>query len=545
MLETVTVKPKEEITSNTTVTDPGITFFPSTTTTLGPNGDETKYPVTYIGSYSKGLPHEDNGLVVPEAFAQFVGILEDGRFEVFADLPLAGPRPLVNPQAGLALDRLGPAPKSLTMPAAPGVDSAETAAEMVEIYWMSLLRDVPFIDWESELPNGIAEAAHEISNLKDFTGPRRHTGTREVTPRTLFRGVETGNNVGPYLSQFLLRDVPFGSLTTVQRQRTVLPDRNYLTRFDEYLAVQNGTLLYTADTFDATPRYLRTLRDLGQYVHVDALSQAYLNAALILLRDCTPFDSGNPYVGASNDKSQPRTQTGFATFGSPHLLALVTEVATRALKAVWWQKWFVHRRLRPENYGALVERHRHLNLELPQQVLESEAVRRVQSVYGSQLLPMQFPEGSPNHPSYGAGHATVAGACVTLLKAWFDEKAPLAQPPVVGSADGITLVPYNGTDSGSLTVAGELNKLAANIALGRSGAGVHWRSDYYHSLRLGEQVALALLVNESSDFNESFSLTFTNFDGREIRVTGGPNHQPGTAHFTDDGTPVLITGIPS
>jgi len=31
------------------------------------------------------------------------------------------------------------------------------------------------------------------------------------------------------------------------------------------------------------------------------------------------------------------------------------------------------------------------------------------------LLPMAFPEGSPIHPAYGAGHATVAGACVTIL----------------------------------------------------------------------------------------------------------------------------------
>ncbi len=33
-------------------------------------------------------------------------------------------------------------------------------------------------------------------------------------------------------------------------------------------------------------------------------------------------------------------------------------------------------------------------------------------------LPMAFQEGSPMHPSYGAGHATVAGACVTILKAY-------------------------------------------------------------------------------------------------------------------------------
>ncbi len=44
---------------------------------------------------------------------------------------------------------------------------------------------------------------------------------------------------------------------------------------------------------------------------------------------------------------------------------------------------------------------------------------------GNALLPMAFPEGSPTHPAYGAGHATVAGACVTILKAWFDESTRL------------------------------------------------------------------------------------------------------------------------
>jgi hypothetical protein len=43
---------------------------------------------------------------------------------------------------------------------------------------------------------------------------------------------------------------------------------------------------------------------------------------------------------------------GFGTFGGPHILALLTEVSTRALKAVWYQKWLVHRRLRPEEFGG-------------------------------------------------------------------------------------------------------------------------------------------------------------------------------------------------
>ena len=40
------------------------------------------------------------------------------------------------------------------------------------------------------------------------------------------------------------------------------------------------------------------------------------------------------------------------------------------------------------------------------------------------LLSQVYPEGSPNHPTYTSGHATVAGACATILKAFFDKYHP-------------------------------------------------------------------------------------------------------------------------
>ena len=40
-----------------------------------------------------------------------------------------------------------------------------------------------------------------------------------------------------------------------------------------------------------------------------------------------------------------------------------------------------------------------------------------------------------------------------------------------------------------------LNKLAANLALGRDIAGVHWRSDGREGLKLGEAVAVGHLTD--------------------------------------------------
>ena len=212
--------------------------------------------------------------------------------------------------------------------------------------------------------------------------------------------------------------------------------------------------------------------------------------------------------------------TAFGTFGGPYILALVCEVSTRALKSVWFTKWLVHRRLRPETFGGRVH-HKIANgrsYPIHDDVLNSDALAEVFSNDGTYFLPQAYPEGSPLHPSYGAGHATVAGACVTVLKALFDETFVIPNP-VVPSADGLSLVPYVGPDAGSLTVGGELNKIAANVAIARNVAGIHWRTDGIESLRLGEAVAISILRDQRGCYNEDFGgFTFTKFDGTTITV---------------------------
>ena len=500
----------------------------------GSNGDEERFKgpdgkPSYIGNFSKGLPHDDFGEVKRDTYKTLLHAVD--KEKDFDEITLGLGRKLTNPQSGLATDLEGPDPKSLKILAAPSLDSAEEAAEAVELYWMALLRDVPFTQFDSN-PD-VAAAAAELSGLKDFTGPK--VGGK-VTPQTIFRGCEAGDLAGPLVSQYLLHDVGYGALTINQRLQTVQPAKDYLTKFDDWLQVQNGYNTPVKDAFDPTPRYIRNMRDIGQWVHVDALYQAYLDACLILLDSGAPFDPGNPYLPPHPDA---KTQIGFGTFGGPHVLSLVTEVATRALKAVWYQKWFVHRRLRPEAYGGLIQ----VKLEgvngvkrdypIDDQVLKSEALKRTHAKFKSYLLPMAFPEGSPTHPAYGAGHATVAGACVTILKAWFDEDAFLVRDlkitPKVPNADGTALVDYTGPDAGSLTVGGELNKVAANVAIARNMAGVHWRSDYQQSITLGERVALFILHKQRHDYHEKdWSFTLRRFDGTQVTI-----NRKGI--FTEDG----------
>ncbi len=468
------------------------------------NGDERDVP--YFGSYHKGLPHDpETGDVDPAAYRALLAALRTGTVAAFESVPMGGVRKQVNPLAGLAYDLEGPDSHDLGMRVPPKLASAEFASEAAEMYWHALLRDVPFTEYDSHPL--VAEAAADLSRFSDFRGPRR---SGSVTPDTLFRQDLPGCLTGPWMSQFLLRDIPYGSLTIEQRNRVSCPTPDFMTDFAEWVAIQNGAAPSASDVFDPVRRYIRNGRDLASYVHVDALYEAYLNAALILLGMGAPANPANPYAASS-------TMTGFGSFGPPHILSLVTEAATRALKAVWYQKWFVHRRLRPEAAGGLIHRHflGTCNYTLHDDLFASPVLDRTQSRFGSALLPQAFPEGSPLHPSFGSGHTTVAGACITILKWYFDERWVLPDA-VIPDADGTALVPWTG--SGNLTVGGELNKVASNVAIGRDFAGIHWRSDSTDALYLGEDVALGILREQKLTYAENADVSFTKLDGTRVTV---------------------------
>ncbi len=563
------------------------------------NGEELLYrradgQLSYIANYSKSLPHNKFGEVVAAEYRKLLRALDSRDPDDFERiklglLPQSKSRPLTNPQAGLAFDLEGPDAQAVTMPPAPRIDEPENSAEMGELYWMALCRDVAFRDYGTGLNTDLAsittDAATSLSTspivaggeFTQFTGPKiEDTVTASATsgpyvPATLFRGFTPGDLIGPYLSQFLLKGtatlglpqqpdqgyIDYGTLRIDQRQRTVLSPsaggQNWMTTFPDWLAIQRGRDDQGLDTFDDERRFIRNLRDLANYVHFDALYEAYLNACLLMLNMRVRLDPGNPYIDS-------RTQDGFGTFGDPHILTLVTEVATRALKAVWFQKWGVHRRLRPEAFGGRIEVHRPGGKDpgrypmIDAEILNSGVLARVISTIGlgTALLPQVFPEGSPTHPAYGAGHATVAGACVTILKAWFDESevfdpaaVPSPFPPSPLNVARFEQMKENrrpkvpnrenetgpGTPSGTelldyvpppgeppLTVGGELNKLAANISIGRNAAGVHWRSDYTESVRLGEEIAIGLLQEQKLTYNEPHHLSLTRFDGKAITI---------------------------
>lgn len=593
------------------------------------NGDEQRYAsANYAMSFTKGLDHDiDTGLVNRCGdFEAYRSCIDNGfaaPFTANVAVPRDEPRRKWEaPTAGVVYELQGPDPQAVTMPPAPELCSDELIFEMAEVYELALLRDVPFNTFDqgggsAALTDAIGRLNH-LDYAKDgFNGrPRKTNASGKLDRQTVFRGSSPGVEKGPYLSQFMLIGnggpdsspddgyINYGAQRIDQRTLEVSEKNDYMMTWKEWHRVQQGydvskgvnkcdPSVPTQD-FTGKRRFIYTPRDLATYVHIDALYQAYLNACLILLGNGAPFDPGFNLLsgGGSGLLTTPSSSDftelnagGFALWGGPHILSLVTEVATRGLKAVRFQKFNNHIRLRPEALAARLEKAEDLEKCFPtlcgcftnmKSALE-KTLKKIenhnQSCVGqsSALLPMAFAEGSPMHPAYGAGHATVAGACVTILKAFFDtssifveidgqagfhsqdliaERLECGAKVYVGAYQSkisgkkiefdkcgefklvnkkykggepklVKLVPEKGRENTCcpLTLEGELNKLAANISIGRNMAGVHYFSDYYDSARMGEKIAIEILEEQALCYKtDPFVLSVPTFDGDVHRI---------------------------
>ncbi len=178
------------------------------------------------------------------------------------------------------------------------------AAEAIELYWMALMRDVHFVDCPTD--ELATEAENELTSLPSFS--RRLDGVHEpVRSQSLFRGFTEGDLKGPYLSQFLYQTLEFGAAEIVQRFQTLLPlssgGVDWMTNFPSWLDCQSNvgdlaaawkTPSTAPNRIDPVRRYVRSGRDISQYVHIDVLFEAYLNACLYLIHSNAPLNPGTP-----------------------------------------------------------------------------------------------------------------------------------------------------------------------------------------------------------------------------------------------------------
>ncbi len=511
------------------------------------NGDQELYATQgFAGNFSKTLPHDPTtGLVVPSAYQAILNACTAGTQAAWDAVPV-GATPharLAGPLSPLQFQIEGEDSPAGVMPAPPAIASAQAAAEGVEIYWEAFCRDVPFIDFAANPL--IADAVADISQLSGYQGPT------PVTPQTVFRYPFPDVTVGPYVSQIYFQTHFFDGVKFVPMIRTrqqvsdpltgqVLPNGglDFMTNFPEYLSVENSGLSAFAATFDPTPRFIRSMRDLGALADQDLIFSIYFRATTILAGLGVGPAVNNPY---NND---PRI-SGFNTFSIVTLLQLIGD-AGKSEASCFYHKWYVHNKLRPEAWGNLVDGIKTKRLKitptLHSDMLKSPVldkiftynqqlnVRRGLGSAGSFLLPQMDPAGSPSHSSSPAGHSFTAGVGVTLLKAFFNAGTPSSPvpwskfaAPVIAAQDGLSLQPYTAADASQMTVLGELNKLACNISEGRNMLGIHWKvsDNQKGGLIMGEQLAIQLLEEAAATYPEKFAgWVLTKFDGTTITFGG-------------------------
>lgn len=540
------------------------------------------------------------------------------------------------------------------------VDSLEHAFEMAEVYAMAVLRDVPFVDYETD-----EKVRDVIAELNKFalksTAP---TIGGQITAKSLLRGNQPGSTVGPHISQLFLNSFcarppahvcpairaptrtsrhrrcdtcALNAAVCRSRPRTLLAglgnlriDQKFFLELDEnnaltmagWLDVQNGVIEKAVqsalpdqsnaltrnekkpkppvltntsyymfsprviasevsarrtrrscwqgagaqptafaraidDPARATDDQVRALRcvpplpaSLAPQVHRDPLFSCFFNSALVALQNAIPT------VGLNSDKT-----SAWATAGDIDLYGSLGHVALGAIRIAWNKKWKQTMRIRPEVMAQRIELAR-TNPELARGVNQIPGLRAISSNMEiadglldlvkkdnkkrtaprdggdgveSLFLGLQYPEGSPTHPSLPGGHSTVAGACSTVLKAMlqtFESNDPTKPIKWVlngrvasqASRDGATVVAYTDADAAEMTVNGEINKLGAHIAFGRNWAGVHYRSDGEGGMVLGENYAISYLVDKANEYGSSTVGLFDGwllekFDGSVVRIT--------------------------
>ncbi|MGF1460327.1 MAG: hypothetical protein ACFBSG_15040 [Leptolyngbyaceae cyanobacterium] len=518
------------------------------------NGDEQRFDelgFPGFASFTKALAHNANGLVDRASLVSLFEAIQAGTAEAFEQVQLGGgDRLLANPLNAYAYQAIGNDSNGARMAAAPAFASRNAAVDMVERYWMALCRDVRFDQYANS--GLIAAACEDLNNL----GFEQEFGFA-CTPETIFRGPYRGCDVGPHVSQFLLQDFEFGNQPIRQRQRYPRPGLDYMTDLATWNRVNNGDLNPTGTDVLEGDRYITTLRDGGQWVHIDFPFQSGLWANLILLGMGANPSAANPY-GNGNIT----TAEAFGSLGGPDVAVQSGLAGVYALKHAWFQKWCVHRRLRPEVYAQRLELFRrgilggapdsplnndkfnHLfgeGAEVWRQTQVLDLIfahnQRLNQIHlrgdrtGSWLLPMGFPEGSPTHPAYPGGHSVFIAAAATVAKANFaDGEFPNPKVPVNG---GHELANYTGAP---LTIHGELNKLIANVTLFRDGAGMHWRTDgtafgpntgvdrpgtgiETGGNLLGEKLAVSMLRDNRRTYQEPIgSFTFEGLNGNPIQI---------------------------
>ena len=479
------------------------------------NEQELRYEHYHFnGSFHKSLEHNDvtGSLKHEKEYKKMVKAILHNKQQLLASVHLNNGSQILlsNPLASLSSVLSGSPQPSLYLTVPPSLSSHNGGADMVENYCMAYTRDASFFNYDADATISLMlDSSH--MNSPSILANLLYKPTGTFGTQTIFRGMSNEELVGPYISQLLLLNVPFGNGSSIMPQKyfslsprsIALGPVEWCINNTQVINIQNGLInnLPPLNPIDTTYTYIYNGRSLAEAVHNDSAYQYYYQAAQIL----TKLGS-SPNPGFPSYKNQSPFITGP---GLTDILCAIGSVTELALKHAYYWKWQVYRKLRPEVFGLWVSNvmtnlvKNHHNYDISHVLLNNGILNNIYGQNSSYTLTQCYREGCPVHPSYPAGHAVCAGANITLLKIFFDGSQPWATLPGVLSGllgpsagamqadvNGQNLVPYVGIDSANMTVEGEINKLGSNVALGRDWAGIHYRSDSMAGMLLGEEIAI-------------------------------------------------------
>lgn len=432
----------------------------------------------------------------------------------YNSIPQGDERRFISPQSVHSFPTEGMDSWSGTMPPAPSPDGDHMAGEMVDLYWMAALRDHTFDNYSGTLDGDITKGDidDDIETIANaIETPWWHNSDY------LFVEADTDElDYGPYLSQFLIQDVMFGAFPISPTIKTFQQGQDYRTTRQEWLRLvagegQGAEASPPAARLTEGPRYIATGRDLAALVNFDPSYHVYIMAALTLLDHGISMNPALQYMTDAGNKIYD-----YIDGGPVALLDLIGRAARNALLAAWYHKWRVHLRLRPETFAGRIHSQRldSRYFGIANLISESNALHEIEEATGTAFLPLAYKEGAPVHPAYPSGHSTIAGACGTVLKTFFrnEEWPGELYVPVDRGADRTTVSP----PSNHQGLHQEIDKLMSNMGLGRMFAGVHYYSDHYWGIKLGEQTAVAMLrdvLDQAFTGGRDVTPTFTEYFG--------------------------------
>jgi hypothetical protein len=457
-----------------------------------------------------------------------------------------------------------PAAPNLQLPAAPHMGPAELAAELAELYALSLVRDLPFalmqdphctiwidgttrftlhellcelrsLSWFDDqalpVPGPIETVlcSRTVCGEADHRRGLRLNGDGQLTLRTLFRGVVARRGPEMRLSAFHRADPD----ARTDLEFSEAPDATApMSRWLDWIERCSGASLTLPDEPEMAPPGVDTPRALVERIHQSHPCRTYFNAVLRLLARGAEFDPGL------------RPLAGEAPLAPQGILSMMAEAADLAFSSAMRMQGRADRLSRPGVFAARITSLLRTD-EMPAQengTLRAAAeelshkapnllhwIDRYNRVHGrdgldGQTLLLPAMRGAvPQHRADYVAQAMIAGALSTLLKALFDSRRH-ARLRMVGA------------DKCGVDICSEADRLAADVALARSVAGGYFQAENHQDLRLGEALACQVLRSRLEAQGRSLSLGFTDFDGRAVTLSVHPRGlHGGHATFQRDG----------